>query len=163
MMQELRDKVAVVTGAANGIGFALAKRSMQEGMKVVLADHSEEALKSAEESLKSKGAEILAVKADVTKDSDVNELAAKTISAFGAVHLLCNNAGVGSGTKKIWEYCVNDWKWVVSVNLYGVIHGIRTFVPIMLRQNTPCHILNTASAAGLFTGVDVGAYKVSKH
>ncbi len=161
-MQEFKDKVVVVTGAADGIGLALAKKCAAEGMKVVMADVVEDKLQRAEQNIRMKGASALAVKTDVSKAEDMETLAKKTIDAFGAVHLLFNNAGVGvSGL--IWEGTVKDWEWVIGVNLWGVIHGIRIFVPLMLKQDTPCHIINTASAAGLFSGPDQGIYKVTKH
>ena len=162
ILKEFRDKVAVVTGAASGIGYGLAERCAQEGMKVVLADVEEGALKQAENDIKATGAETLAVKTDVSKVDDVKALAEKTIDAFGGVHLLCNNAGVAHfGT--ICEITLVDWQWVLGVNLWGVIHGVHFFMPIMLKQNTECHIVNTASTAGLHTSPEDGPYYVSKH
>ena len=161
-MKEFRDKVAVITGAASGIGRGLAERCAQERMKVVLADVEEEALGLTDADLKAGGASTLAVLADVSKAADVAALAHKTLDAFGAVHLLCNNAGVGAGPS-IWESTLADWQWVIGVNLWGVIHGVHTFVPIMLEQGTECHVVNTASAAGLVSGPGQGIYKVTKH
>ena len=161
-MKEFRDRVAVITGAASGIGRGLAERCAQEGMKVVLADVEEEALRLAEADLKAGGASTLAVVTDVSKADDVEALAQKTLDAFGAVHLLCNNAGVGAGFS-IWESTLADWQWVIGVNLWGVIHGVHTFIPIMLDQRTECHVVNTASAAGLVSGPGQGIYKVTKH
>jgi NAD(P)-dependent dehydrogenase (short-subunit alcohol dehydrogenase family) len=131
-------------------------------MKVVLSDIEEEALTKTEEEMKAAGATVLAVVTDVSKASDVEVLAQKTLQVFGAVHLLCNNAGVNAGTS-IWESTIADWNWVIDVNLWGVIHGVRTFVPIMLRQDIECHIVNTASIAGLVAGPNWGIYKVTKH
>ncbi|MCB0135864.1 MAG: SDR family NAD(P)-dependent oxidoreductase, partial [Caldilineaceae bacterium] len=139
-MQEFRNKVAVVTGAASGIGRGIAERCAQEGMNVVLADIEEPALQEATESMRRSGATVLSVRTDVSKAGDVEELARKTLDAFGAVHLLFNNAGVGAGGS-VWESTLADWQWVMGVNLWGVIHGIRTFVPIMLAQDTECHIV----------------------
>lgn len=162
-MKEFKDRVAVITGAASGIGRGLAERCAQEGMKVVLADIEEKALTETEKEMKAAGASVLAVLTDVSKASDIEALARKTLDAFGAVHLLCNNAGVGPGAAYIWERTVADWKWVMGVNLWGVIHGVRVFVPIMLEQDTECHIVNTASVGGLISSPHLGVYKVTKH
>src|ERR1700733_1304081 len=145
-MKEFRDKVAVITGAASGLGRAMAERCVQEGMKVVLADVEVEALTKTEASMKASGATVLAIRTDVSEASDVEALAQKTLEVFGAVHLLCNNAGVGTGSA-IWKSTIADWEWIIGVNLWGVIHGVRVFVPIMLEQDTECHIVNTASMA----------------
>lgn len=152
----------MITGAASGIGRAIAERAVREGMKVVLADVEEKALKQAEQEMKSEGANILAVKTDVSNAEDVEALAQKSLDHFGALHLLCNNAGVASfGT--IWEYSLADWEWILGVNLWGLIHGIRFFVPAMLEQNTEGHIVNTASMGGLFSPPYNGIYAGSKH
>ncbi|MGB6838431.1 MAG: SDR family NAD(P)-dependent oxidoreductase [Dehalococcoidia bacterium] len=161
-MREFRDRVAVVTGAASGIGRAMAGRFAAEGMKVVLADIEEGALAEAEAELKAKSAAVLAVPTDVSKGGDVEALAKKTIDAFGAVHVVCNNAGVAVGGVS-WERTVADWEWGLGVNLWGVIHGIRVFVPIMLGQDTEGHIVNTASMAGLVSLPAMSVYAVSKH
>jgi NAD(P)-dependent dehydrogenase (short-subunit alcohol dehydrogenase family) len=161
-MKELRGKVAVITGAASGIGRGLAERCVQEGMKVVLADVDEAALSQTERELKDAGADVIAVRTDVSKSGDVDALAQRALGAFGAVHLLFNNAGVGAGTT-VWESTLEDWQWVLGVNLWGVIHGVRTFVPLMLKQADECHIVNTASMAGLVSGPALGVYKVTKH
>ena len=160
-MQEFRGKVAVVTGAASGIGRALAERSAQEGMKVVLADIEEPALARAAATLETAGAVVLAVPTDVAKLPDVEKLARRTIEAFGAVHLLFNNAGVGAGGSP-WESTDVDWQWVLGVNLWGVIHGLRVFVPIMLSQGTEGHIVNTASMGGLLPYHPSAAYQTTK-
>jgi NAD(P)-dependent dehydrogenase (short-subunit alcohol dehydrogenase family) len=131
-------------------------------MKVVLADVEMEALTQTEASMKAGGATTLAVRTDVSRAGDVEALAEKTLEAFGAVHMLCNNAGVASEAA-IWESTIAEWEWVMGVNLWGVIHGMRVFVPIMLGQDTECHIVNTASMAGLISGPGVGVYKVTKH
>ncbi len=154
--------VAVITGAARGIGRGLAERFAAEGMAVVLADIEEEPLANLEADLCAKGATVLAVKTDVSNAEDVENLAVQTYDTFGAVHILCNNAGVVC-SRPIWEHTVADWEWVLGVNLWGVIHGIRTFVPRMLAQDTECHIVNTASILGLVRGPGEGIYKVSKH
>jgi NAD(P)-dependent dehydrogenase (short-subunit alcohol dehydrogenase family) len=161
-MKEFKDKVAVITGSASGIGRALADRCAQEGMNVVLADVEVEALTKTEDSMKAAGASVLAVRTDVSQAADVEALAERTLEAFGAVHLLCNNAGVAMEAP-IWESALAEWEWVMGVNLWGVIHGVRVFVPIMLAQDTECHIVNTASMAGVITGPGLGVYKVTKH
>jgi NAD(P)-dependent dehydrogenase (short-subunit alcohol dehydrogenase family) len=161
-MKEFQDKVAVITGAASGIGYAIAERCAQEGMKVVPADIEESALKKAEEKLKAAGDDLLVVPMDVSKANDVEALAQKTLDAFGAVHLLVNNAGVAArGTT--WDSTLADWEWVMGVNLWGVIHGARIFTPIMLAQDCECHIVNTSSLAGLFPYHTSASYQVTKH
>jgi len=148
-MKEFKGRVAVVTGAASGIGLAMAERFAAEGMKVVLADVEEGALRTAERAVKAKGAaSTLAVRTDVTRAGDVDALARKTLDAFGAVHVVCNNAGVGGDFRLSWQQTLENWQWVLGVNLWGVIHGIRTFVPILLQQDTEGHVVNTASMAG---------------
>ena len=154
--------VAVITGAASGIGKGLAERFAAEGMKVVLADVEEEPLAKLEADLKAKGAAVLTVRTDVSNATEVENLAARTLETFGAVHILCNNAGVVC-SRPVWEHSLADWEWVLSVNLWGVIHGIRAFVPRMLAQGDACHIVNTASILGLVGGSGEGIYKVSKH
>jgi len=161
-MKDFQGKVAVVTGAASGIGRALAGKSAQEGMKVVLADVEESALKKAEEELQASGAQVLAVRTDVSQADEVEALAKITFETHGAVHLLFNNAGVGAGTT-VWESSLADWQWVLGVNLWGVIHGMHFFVPRMLAQESEGHIVNTASSAGLVASSGLGMYKVSKH
>jgi NAD(P)-dependent dehydrogenase (short-subunit alcohol dehydrogenase family) len=160
-MQEFIGKVAVVTGAASGIGRALAERSAREGMKVVLADVEEEALARTAADMAAAGATVLAVRTDVAKLADVENLARRTVDAFGAVHLLFNNAGVGAGGS-IWESTQADWEWVMGVNLWGVINGVRVFVPIMLSQGTEGHVVNTSSAAGLLPYHPSSPYQTTK-
>ena len=161
-MQELKDRVAVITGGASGIGLAIAKRFAREGMKLVLADVEEDALRKVEQEFRKAGVPVLAIRTDVSRSHDVERLAEKTLATFGAVHLVCNNAGVAPGGV-VWESTVTDWEWVLGVNVWGAIHGVRVFVPIMLRQDTPCHIVNTASVAGLLSVPGMGIYCVSKH
>jgi NAD(P)-dependent dehydrogenase (short-subunit alcohol dehydrogenase family) len=161
-VKEFKDKVALVTGAASGIGFALADRFASVGMKVVLSDIEATALQAAEKDLKSKGAPVLAVQCDVSKAEEVAELADRAYEAFGAVHVLCNNAGVGIGGLS-WQHSIEDWQWVLGVNLWGVIHGIRTFLPRMIAQGTEGHIVNTASVAGLISSPYMAVYQATKH
>jgi NAD(P)-dependent dehydrogenase (short-subunit alcohol dehydrogenase family) len=161
-MKEFQGKVAVVTGAASGIGRALAERCAKEEMKVVLADIEEQALMQASRDLAAQGAQVLAVPTDVSQAGEVETLARKAFETYSAVHLLFNNAGVGAG-KSAWESSLAAWEWVLGVNLWGVIHGIHFFVPRMLEQRSEGHIVNTASMAGLTYGPGQSIYKVSKH
>jgi NAD(P)-dependent dehydrogenase (short-subunit alcohol dehydrogenase family) len=161
-VQELRGKVAVITGAASGIGRAVTEACAAAGMKVVLADIEEPALAAAERALAGQGAEVLAVATDVAEPGDVEALAQRAVERFGAVHLVHNNAGVGAGGLS-WELPLANWRWVLSVNLWGVIHGVRTFVPLMLEQGDEGHVVNTASLAGLTSTPFLAPYSVSKH
>lgn len=162
-MKDFRGKVAVVTGAASGIGQAMAARFAAEGMRVVLADIEAGALMETEEALRRDGADAVAVQTDVSSAESVEALARKTLEAFGAVHVVCNNAGVSSPEGPIWEKTVADWQWVLGVNLWGVIHGVRVFVPLMLKQGTEGHIINTASRDAFIAGPLMGVYRSSKH
>jgi NAD(P)-dependent dehydrogenase (short-subunit alcohol dehydrogenase family) len=161
-MKDFQDKVAVITGAASGIGRALAEHCVRVGMKVVLADVEAETLAKAEADLQAAGAAVLAVRTDVSRAGDVEALARRTLEVFGAVHLLCNNAGVAK-IGPLWEATLADWERVLGVNLWGVIHGVRVFVPLMLAQDTDCHIVNTASLSGLISMRGLGVYNVTKH
>jgi NAD(P)-dependent dehydrogenase (short-subunit alcohol dehydrogenase family) len=160
-LQDFRDKVAVITGGASGIGRAMADRAVREGMKIVLADVEREPLLKAEAELSERGAQVLAVETDVSKSIEIEQLAEKAVSTFGGVNLLFNNAGVVFGGR-VWENTSDDWDWILGVNLMSVIHGVRIFVPIMEEQDDECHIVNTASMAGLVSGPNLGAYKVTK-
>ena len=161
-MKAFRGKVAVITGAASGIGRALTGRCAREGMRIVLADIEAPALAQAEAELKTAAADVLAIQTDVSKAGDVEALAHRTLEAYGAVHLLCNNAGVGAGSNA-WESSIQDWEWVIGVNLWGVLHGIRMFLPIMLEQDVEGHIVNTASIAGLISDTADAPYHLTKH
>jgi NAD(P)-dependent dehydrogenase (short-subunit alcohol dehydrogenase family) len=161
-MQELRGRVAVVTGAASGIGRALAKRLGAEGMRVVLADVETAALEGVSRELAASGAPCLAVRTDVASQDSVLALAERTHDAFGAAHVLCNNAGVFAGGLT-WEAPLSDFEWVLGVNTWGVLHGIRAFVPRMLASGEPGHVVNTASMASLTYGPTSSAYFMSKH
>lgn len=159
-MRELSGKVAVVTGAASGIGLAVSRRLAAEGMRLVLADLEEPALKVAADEL-SRSAEVLAVPTDVSDSSSVEALRDRTLEHFGAVHLVHNNAGVGAGGL-LWEVSEADWRWVLGANLWGVIHGIRAFVPLLVAQGEG-HVVNTASMAGLVSTPFMGPYNATKH
>ena len=162
MIKDFEGKVAVVTGGASGIGLAMASRFAQEGMKVVIGDVEEPALEAAVASLRQQEYEVHGVLTDVSQADSVENLARETIDRFGKVHLVCNNAGVGgSRASRIWNATQNDWEWAMGVNLWGVIHGVHTFVPIMLSQDEEGHVVNTASVAGLVQGNRV--YSVTKH
>jgi NAD(P)-dependent dehydrogenase (short-subunit alcohol dehydrogenase family) len=161
-MKDFKGKAAVITGAASGIGRGLAERCVAEGMNVVLADVEDASLAKAESELKAAGGTVRSVKTDVSKRGDVEELAKRALEAFGKVHLLVNNAGIGAGGSP-WEATWNDWEWAIGVNLWGVIHGVKIFTPLMLAQKEECHIVNTASAAGLVVGGASAPYSVTKH
>ncbi len=163
-MDAFAGKVAVVTGAASGIGLGLALRCAEEGMKVVLADVEAAPLAEAEAAIRAKGAEVMAVRMDVSKDAEVRRLADSVFASWGTVHLLFNNAGVSGsfGADGIWNIPKEDWDWVLGVNLQGVVNGIRHFVPRMLEKGEAGHVINTASVGGLVTATG-GPYTVSKH
>ena len=158
-MESLTDSTVVVTGGASGIGLALARGFAAEGCRVVIADIEAAALDAA---LPFLPRETLAVRTDVSRIDDVEALAAATLERFGSVDIVCNNAGVS--TFNLLEHqTLDDWRWVLDVNLWGVVHGVQTFVPIMRRQGTPAHVVNTASFAGLMSGIAfLGPYAVSK-
>ena len=155
-MQEFTGKTAVVTGGASGIGLALAKRFQAEGMNVVIGDVEKRALDAAVDELGVTG-----VVTDVTKPEDMQRLADAAVDAFGGVNVFCNNAGVGGGGLT-WEMPLSTWQWVIDVDLWGVIHGVRTFVPLLMQQPEG-HIVNTASMAGLVAAPFMGPYNAAKH
>ncbi|MEM8563849.1 MAG: SDR family NAD(P)-dependent oxidoreductase [Pseudomonadota bacterium] len=162
---DLSGKTAVITGAASGIGFALAEKFAASGMQVVLSDVQKDALQRAAEALTERGAIVKPIITDVMSIESVMSLERAAVSRFGPIHVLCNNAGVASATSQlgvpVWEQPIKDWDWVLGVNFYGVLHGLRAFVPGMLTHGESGHILNTASLAGLLAGG--GSYNASKH
>ncbi len=161
MIDDLRSRVAVVTGAAGGIGLAVTERFINEGAKVVMADVDEAALASEASRLEAAGAEVLGVLTDVRDPASVDELRDQTLSTFGAVHVVCNNAGVATAGPII-ESTAADWRWVVDVNIIGVANGVSTFGPLLVEQGEG-HIVNTASEAGLVTNNILGVYCATKH
>ncbi|AYH45052.1 SDR family NAD(P)-dependent oxidoreductase [Azoarcus sp. DN11] len=164
-MQDLAGRVAVITGAASGIGAAMAWRFARAGMKIVAADVDETALAAVCADLVEAGHAAIGVRTDVASGDDVESLAERAYAAFGAVHLLCNNAGVvPSGRyRAVWEFPLEDWRWSLDVNLYGVIHGLRSFIPRMLDGGHEGHVLTTASVAGLISGSGSAVYSAAKH
>jgi NAD(P)-dependent dehydrogenase (short-subunit alcohol dehydrogenase family) len=161
-MREVAGKVAVITGGASGIGRGMAEAFAAAGMKLVLADVDEQRVIETARAIEKSGAEVLPVRTDVSKQVEVDALARRALDAFGAVHVVCNNAGVAHGGVPTWESTLHDWEWLVGVNLMGVVHGVRTFTPILLEEGEG-HIVNTASMAGLITGGGNALYGVTKH
>ena len=161
-MQLTEGQVAVVTGAASGIGLGIATAFAGRGLSVVLADIEGAALASATTAVGDRGAPVLAVPTDVSDPAQVDVLAARTLERFGRVDVVCNNAGVTTDNKCTWEMDEHDWQWVLGVNLWGVIHGIRTFVPRLVAQGHG-HVVNTASIVGLSYGPENAPYTASKH
>ena len=161
-MDRFIGRVAVVTGAGSGIGRALARRAAGEGMRVVIADVEVNALEEAAAEVETAGAEVVVAPTDVSRPEQVDALAGLAYERFGAVHLLCNNAGVFQGGIT-WQRELGDWEWVLGVNLWGVIHGIEAFVPRMIAQKQPGHVVNTASMAGLIASQGLGVYNTSKY
>jgi NAD(P)-dependent dehydrogenase (short-subunit alcohol dehydrogenase family) len=161
-MKDFPGKVAVITGAGSGFGREFARIGAARGMKLVLADIEADALEATRAELEAGGAEVAGLRVDVSKGDEVEALADLAYERFGAVHLLFNNAGVGSGGF-VWENSVTDWDWVLGVNLWGVIHGVRSFVPRMIDGGADGHVVNTASVAGLLSPQLMGVYNVSKH
>jgi NAD(P)-dependent dehydrogenase (short-subunit alcohol dehydrogenase family) len=159
-MDDLRGKVAVITGGASGIGRALAERFAAEGMKIVIADIDEVAMRAVEVQLAEGGTEVLTQLCDTSLEAEMQSLADATVSRFGGAHVLCNNAGV-IGKGDAWRSPIAVWDWVIGINLYGVIHGIRAFLPIMEDQGEG-HIVNTASMAGLVALPGAAPYNVTK-
>lgn len=167
MIKDFAGKTAVLTGAGSGFGLECARIGARLGMKLVLADVQQDALERAAAEMKAAGAEVLAQQVDVSDAAQMDHLARRVQERFGAPHLVFNNAGVGAGGL-VWENTVQDWQWVLGVNLWGVIHGVRLFTPMMLEaaQKDPGyrgHIVNTASMAGLLNAPNMGVYNVSKH
>lgn len=162
-MKDFAGKTAVITGAGSGFGREFARIGARLGMKLVLGDIQRDALDATLEELRAQGADAVGLVGDVSRAADVQALADAAMERFGGLHLAFNNAGVGGAGGLLWESSERDWQWVLGVNLWGVIHGVRAFVPIMLRQDCECHVVNTASVAGLLSPQLMGVYNVSKH
>jgi len=161
VLRDFAGRVAVVTGAASGMGRAFTQRFAEEGMRVVLADVEREPLDRAVGELRAAGFEAVGVPTDVSSREAVARLASEALDAFGAVHLVANNAGVeGYLDGAIWEATERDWRWTMGVNFWGVVHGVETFLPIMLRQDTEGHVVNTASMTAVVAGRNM--YSVTK-
>lgn len=167
MIDDFKNKTAVLTGAGSGFGLECARIGARRGMHLVLVDVQQDALDAAAAEMQAAGAQVLACRVDVSKADQMEALAAQVQARFGAPHLVFNNAGVGGGGL-IWENSLKDWEWVLGVNLMGVVHGVRSFTPMMLEaaRRDPAyrgHIVNTASMAGLVNMPNMGVYNVSKH
>lgn len=161
-MNDFKGKTAVITGGASGIGLAMGRLFAGQGMNIVLADIEQEALDAAVNELQGRGANCLGVVTDVSSAEQVQVLAEQALERFGAIHVACNNAGVFTGGL-LWEESLADYEWLMDVNIRGVVHGIRSFVPIMIQQDCPCHIVNTASMAALTAMPYSGIYHMTKH
>lgn len=162
-MEQLTGRAAWITGAASGIGLALANRLADEGMKLVLIDVEEGPLLKAEAALREKGATVLAIRADVSNAEQMSAATTRAKEAFGVIHVICNNAGVGGGGGPMWLLSENDWKWTIDVNLWGVIHGIRLLVPALIASGEEGHVINTASLAGVTSPPFMAPYVATKH
>ncbi|QSN62492.1 SDR family oxidoreductase [Caballeronia sp. M1242] len=161
-MDRFEGKVAVITGAGSGFGREFAYKAASLGMKLVLADIDDAALAATVDAVRAQGSDALGVRTDVSDAAQVDALAQAALDAYGGVHLLFNNAGVGAGGF-VWENSAKDWQWVFGVNVMGVANGVRAFTPIMLKQAEPAHIVNTASVAGMLAAPAMGVYNASKH
>jgi NAD(P)-dependent dehydrogenase (short-subunit alcohol dehydrogenase family) len=160
-MRDFAGKVAVVTGAASGMGRAFAERFAAEGMKVVLSDIEAPALDAAVAEMRDAGHDVMGVVTDVSKLESVEALAQRALDAYGKVHVVCNNAGVDGYLGTIWEATPRDWQWTFGVNFWGVVNGVSTFLPLLLAQDEEAHVVNTASATAIVPGSNI--YSVTKH
>jgi len=162
-MKSLADKVAWITGAASGIGLAIAHRLADERMKLVLVDVEQGPLAEAEAALRGKGVDVLAIRTDVSSAEQMAAAVAQARERFGLVHVICNNAGVGGGGGPLWLIEEADWRWAIDVNLWGVIHGIRMLLPALVASGEEGHVVSTASIAGLTSTPYLGPYTATKH
>jgi NAD(P)-dependent dehydrogenase (short-subunit alcohol dehydrogenase family) len=161
-MNEFQGKTAVITGGASGIGLAMGKLFADQGMNIVLADIEQAALDAAVNVLEQQGANCTGVVTDVSSAEQVQALTDKALQRYGAIHIACNNAGVFTGGL-LWEEGLADYEWLMDVNIRGVIHGIRSFIPVMIKQDCECHVVNTASMAALTAMPYSGIYHMTKH
>lgn len=161
-MEKFEGGTAVVTGGASGLGLAFAHRFAEAGMNVVLADIEAEPLAMAEASVAAKGVKVMPVRTDVANPEEIEALATESYERFGKVNILCNNAGIGGSPGNVWELSQKDWEWVIDVDLWSVINGVRSFVPRMIASGEEGHVINTASVAGLVSGAVGGPYTVAK-
>lgn len=162
-MINLEGKIAVVTGGASGIGKGITKKLLENGAEVVIADINKHKLEEVKTEFEQKGYKVLCNVVDVTKEDDIKKLADDTLALYGQVNILCNNAGIGYSSGFSWENTEDEWDWMINTNLKSVIYGIRTFIPIMLKQDNECHIINTSSNAGITIGGTMAMYSMTKH
>ena len=167
-MKTFKGRTAVITGGASGFGREFARISQRLGMNIVIADVQQDALDKAKSEIESSGGAVLAIKTDVSKAGQIQAVADATLKRFGVPSLVFNNAGVGGTGGLVWEASPQDWEWLINVNLWGVIHGVRIFTPLMLDAaardaSFEGHVINTASMAGLLTAPNMGVYNVTKH
>lgn len=159
---DVNGRTAVVTGGGSGIGRGIVRALAGQGMNIVVADIEQAPMDEVVAELAAKGTEAIGVRTDVSKLEQVEALAAAALDRFGAVHVLCNNAGVGV-SDPVGATSLEDWRWTIDIDLWGPIHGVHVFLPIMERQGEPGHLNSTASMAGLYAGASLGAYNVAKH
>ena len=162
-MKDLANRTAWITGAASGIGLALAHRLATEGVRLILVDVEAEPLAAAESALRAAGAQVLAIRADVSSATEMAAAAQRAFDTFGTVHILCNNAGVGGGGGPMWQLSDSDWTWAIDVNLRGVTHALRLLLPRLIESGEEGHVVNTASIAGLTSTPFMGPYTATKH
>jgi len=162
-MEKLDGKIAVVTGGASGIGKGIAKKLLENGAEVVIADINKHKIEETKNEFEQLGQKVICKVVDVTKEDDIRKLADDTVKIYGQVNILCNNAGVGYSSGFSWENTDDEWNWIINTNLKSVIYGIRTFIPIMLKQDNECHIINTSSNAGITIGGTLAIYSMTKH
>lgn len=162
-MIKLEGKIAVVTGGASGIGKGITKKLLENGSEVVIADINKHKLEATKHEFRQMGYKVRCKIVDVTKEDEIKKLAEDVLGIYGQINILCNNAGVGYSSGFSWENTEDEWNWMINTNLKSVIYGIRTFVPIMLKQDNECHIINTASNAGITIGGTMAMYSLTKH
>ncbi len=162
-MIKLEGKIAVVTGGASGIGKGITKKLLENEAEVVIADINKDKIEATKREFRQMGYEVRCKTVDVTKEDEIKKLAEDVLGIYGQINILCNNAGVGYSSGFCWENTEDEWNWMINTNLKSVIYGIRTFVPIMLKQDNECHIINTSSNAGITIGGTMAMYSLTKH